>query len=414
MTEDTEDPYDIEALIEKRETSRDEYISTTNPVLRVLIDGVCDEECVLSQLNGLPHVVRDIWNRVVRYWKRSIKHDKAWKVCSAPGGNVYLEKLSGMEITFPKPKNIYINMMPFVMGATFEECKLPVYLKPYWDAILGKSFSRVNVMPEREIGKIGYLTIHESFVDANMSQRRGGLHTDCPGKLMIVPNESGEYICVGRVTKEEEENVCDEIDKLGRGYLRECMQNYTHQWGMMLMVLKRPVKERAGGIYMASNVPNSCAAWNCEIQADENGNEIIGHLGDVEHVRDVLPGEREVLEPNRLYWLSDRTPHESLPLKEGTYRQYFRLVTSEVSLWFEEHSTKNPHGVVPDPSITKIVKGSKFVDNLALLLDMDPGTGHPGKSDDKKRYELKLIFLSLGCLFKDLRRYVPVKRHGLH
>ena len=41
-------------------------------------------------------------------------------------------------------------------------------------------------------------------------------------------------------------------------------------------------------------------------------------------------------------------------------RQFFRLVTSEVSLWFEEHSTKNPPGVVPDPNITKIVKGSKF------------------------------------------------------
>ena len=42
-------------------------------------------------------------------------------------------------------------------------------------------------------------------------------------------------------------------------------------------------------------------------------------------------------------------------------------MTSEVSLWFEEHSTKNPLGVVPDPEITAIVKGSKFEDNFALL-----------------------------------------------
>ena len=66
------------------------------------------------------------------------------------------------------------------------------------------------------------------------------------------------------------------------------------------------------------------------------------------------------MKPNRLYWMTDRTPHESLPLKAGTYRQFFRLVMSQVSLWYEDHSTPNPNGVKPDLTITKIVRGNKF------------------------------------------------------
>ena len=118
---------------------------------------------------------------------------------------------------------------------------------------------------------------------------------------------------------------------------------------------------------MASNIEDSCQVWNCALQSGADGSEIIGNLGDVEHLRDVLPGPPELLQANHVYWITDRTPHESLPLKEGTYGQFFRFVTSEVSLWFEEHSTKNPLGVVPDPRKTVIVKGSKFENNFALL-----------------------------------------------
>ena len=78
-----------------------------------------------------------------------------------------------------------------------------------------------------------------------------------------------------------------------------------------------------------------------------------------------------IMQPNYLYWITDRTPHESLPLKEEKYRQYFRLVTHEVSLWVEDHSAKNPLGLVPDSSITKIIKGSKFGDPRKLRMVSD-------------------------------------------
>ena len=85
-------------------------------------------------------------------------------------------------------------------------------------------------------------------------------------------------------------------------------------------------------------------------------------LGNVEHLQDFLPEQGIDLKPKRLYWLTDRwqiptfilkrfvheiktdrwqipwyiffvvsrTPHESLPLKKGAFRQFFRLVTSQV------------------------------------------------------------------------------------
>ena len=49
-----------------------------------------------------------------------------------------------------------------------------------------------------------------------------------------------------------------------------------------------------------------------------------------------------------------------MPLETSTYRQFFRLVSSEVSLWYRDHSTPNPLGVQPDPALTKVVVGDKF------------------------------------------------------
>lgn len=139
---------------------------------------------------------------------------------------------------------------------------------------------------------------------------------------------------------------------------------------------------------MASSLEDSCQAWNCKIvpleeggeeekneedgddNSDEddldssvspNGREAIGLLGVIEHLRHLLPPQlKQTLKANRLYWMTDRTPHESLPLKAAGPRQFFRLVTSQVSLWYEDHSTLNPEGVKPNTKITKIVKGNKF------------------------------------------------------
>jgi len=63
-----------------------------------------------------------------------------------------------------------------------------------------------------------------------------------------------------------------------------------------------------------------------------------------------------------LVWMTDRTPHESLPLRAGTRRQYFRLVTGPVSGWFERHSTRNP--AVSDADLARagvvVIREDKF------------------------------------------------------
>jgi hypothetical protein len=90
--------------------------------------------------------------------------------------------------------------MPFVMAEVFEDCMLPKNLEPYWKQLIEPLFDGDDhyyahqIKPwdtdedkgiDNEIGEICYLTIQESYVEANTSQRRPGLHTDNPGKLQI-------------------------------------------------------------------------------------------------------------------------------------------------------------------------------------------------------------------------------------
>ena len=113
---------------------------------------------------------------------------------------------------------------------------------------------------------------------------------------------------------------------------------------------------------MASNMENSTRVWDCRINK-KDGREVIGHLGDIEHLRKYLPtteDKEKILTPNRICWLTDRTPHEVLPAEETGYRQYFRLVTSNVSIWYQQHSTANPTGIVPDATKTTIITNTKF------------------------------------------------------
>lgn len=71
------------------------------------------------------------------------------------------------------------------------------------------------------------------------------------------------------------------------------------------------------------------------------------------HAREMGAGE--------LLWLTDSTPHESLPAKKDGIRQFFRLVSHHVGIWFEQNSDKNPLGVEP-PSHVQVVKECKFSD----------------------------------------------------
>lgn len=375
---------DIEEYILKtKNNQRDKLYSSS--VLKLLIDGVCEEECTLSVFVGVPHVIYTIWKHLVAYWKQFILEgdfmdydgldfieiqERVIELKERHEFNGFTEIDFSRNIAFAelfknslfesmKANNIHINMMPFVMEKTFEKCRLPEYLRPYWENVINQDYGfqegSSTLIPELECGKIGFLTIHESYVEADKTQRRPGLHTDCPGKLALVQNEDGYYTCEKTDDAPDKIYIGGDVHKRGNGAFKETVRfRGSHPWGGGCG------PKINGGIFMMSDVDSSCEVYNCRIIPDENGNEIIGHLGDVSHLWGVVPYDSETMKANTMYWLTDRTPHVALPLEKSTYRKYFRLVTSEVSIWYEDHSTKNPLGVTPDPYFTKIIKGSKF------------------------------------------------------
>ena len=348
-------------------------------VLKTILDGLYDDDCPLSKLRGCPHIMKVIWTDVNSFWSNAIlfpfersedaeddfnsvlSGDRRRSrvspfVCSRENqdsfhswlyfARIHLSQSLNSGRMFPEPSNININMMPFIAGATFEDCKLPTYLQPYWpliQACLRPEIGRGQwaCWPKRtvksDLGKVYYLTIEESFVEAGNSQRRPGLHVDSPGDVKVRRGKGA-----------------------GHTY-------YGHDWGRgcahVTGVDPRVSTILYGGIYLASNLAHSCRVWDCGVSPS-----VVGRLGDIERLRAGLSGPGQDLLPNTLYWITDRTPHESLPVTESGVRQFFRLVTSEVSLWYRDHSTPNPL-VQPDPDITKVVVGNKFSEEGLQVLE---------------------------------------------
>ena len=90
-------------------------------------------------------------------------------------------------------------------------------------------------------------------------------------------------------------------------------------------------------------------------------------FGEIEHLRPYL-GPGQLTQAYRIYWITDGTPHEALPVKERVYRQFIRIVGPDVHLWYADHSTPNP---LCEPAAF-VVTGNKFtkVSLFSLLLRM--------------------------------------------
>lgn len=289
----------------------------TQAKVQVLL-GTRDKGSPLAVLDGKKDILKQIFDPVDRWrkLKGSIIHDTTALIAL------------GDEIVWPEPRGLNINMMPFYRAGRFElDASLPEECKPYRRIIeqicsLRNAPTIARVRLRNALPEIAYLTIHEGPVRAGESQRRPGLHTETPGYIKYqhqpLDEDSGEVM----------------FASWGRGAWFE---------GQL------PID----GIYMASNVANSCRAWDVQIDKPE---EVVGPGGDIEDLREHL-GEGRVMEPNRLYWMTDTTPHESLPLEKDAHRQYIRVVMGKVSAWYADHSTRNPMGVEPDAII---LKGNKF------------------------------------------------------
>lgn len=235
-------------------------------------------------------------------------------------------------VTFPARQGLYCNMLPF----RFEELEsLPAEFRGYWGLIARcadhcrYSPMMQDVMEERDIepiigNRVVYLTVDERTPEPGASQRRGGLHVESGGL------SSGIEFDPGAVHAMDPSHVS---------------QGFTSDAGLP-----------RGGIFMASTVADSTRIYNCRV-LDTQG-DVIGPHGDVERLRAVLDEDVKsyTLEANELAWITDRTPHESLPVNGE--RQYFRLVVGEIGAWYAHHSTANP--IVPVPDDVTIVQGDKF------------------------------------------------------
>ena len=157
-----------------------------------------------------------------------------------------------------------------------------------------KPYQKLINQTNLKAGSLAYLTVRESFISQESTQSRGGIHVEAP-----------------------------KLNSWGGG-----------GWGGI-----SPDK----GIYMASN-DGACRAWN-EIVEDRDEHGGCNPLTNAIHMK-----------PSTLYWMTDKTPHEALPSKANTHRQFFRLVSDEISLWFAQHNTPNPLGILPNCPITQVNK----------------------------------------------------------
>lgn len=84
----------------------------------------------------------------------------------------------------------------------------------------------------------------------------------------------------------------------------------------------------------------------------EKPEEVTDRFGGIEHMRETLgPGRK--LAAGELCWITDKTPHESLPSLQPphvkfVHRSFFRLVVGRMSVWYSKHDTPYPLDILPD------------------------------------------------------------------
>ena len=108
----------------------------TNLILKTFLEGLYDEHCVISKLRGCPHILKQIWRNVKTFWEDSVYHPYQNE---ADFGFIHLEErpedsseswtffspiaVGDERCSFPEPSDININMMPFLVGESFEACR---------------------------------------------------------------------------------------------------------------------------------------------------------------------------------------------------------------------------------------------------------------------------------------------------
>ena len=296
-------------------------------IRRIILGGTLDDSNPLSMLRANPLVWSDIFNYVEydALCKKSIVvTDDAYRIVTDDAYRIVWQLL------FPESQGLDINMMPFRLFDP--EGTLPVQCRPWIPCI--RCCMACYTSPEDFKTRVAYITVHESDVAGGKSHRRPGIHIERP--------RGGQ----GEVSRDAEKQ-----------WALSPYQTAPFFPGCPCWGLGHWDKERGvpvDGIYMASNIAESCAVYPALISSPER---VSDEHGGIEHLREYLP-EKHLLGHGDLVWMTDRTPHESMPLLESKHhhRQFFRLVVGPISTWYSKHNTPNPLGILPNAPISDVDK----------------------------------------------------------
>jgi hypothetical protein len=363
--------------------------------LFAFLQGTVDRQSTLYRLGGQCDILRKIWCLACEEWwelhidrfprEIPVLFDHPYWPCKGEAADTYpFERreaggcpaaVIAVDLEFPPPAvvpmgtfenqetgDLYVNMMPFLLS---DLETLPPYCRQYDEII---RLCRNDKPSSNAWENYAYLTIDERPTVEGTPQRRGGLHVESPGYLPVDPGQNAK-----------EARFCPGAE---------------HNWGRGVMIRNQKI---VGGIFMASNTASSCAIWDCKI-IDGDGS-IIGPHGNIERMRDLLGPADKVLKAGELVWITDKTPHESLPFPGGgARRQFIRVVTGCITAWFADHCTPNPLGIVP-PSSVRVVHGNKFDIYRGLTAPWLTGSAESIKlvNEEQELREL-LYFYDLGHL----------------
>ena len=300
---------------------------------RMLFLGTMDDTNPLAKLRGnalvLSKIIDDVDDDFVR--KRICQSSEAMSIIEIwPRTQLSIQvgmpacHRNDFTVAFPAPQDLKINMMPFKLFSP--STTLPPCCMPYLPMIGCCPLHALSL--DEYKNRVAYLTVHESIVEPNKCQRRSGIHIERPKVL----SKGQDRICTTKSDWEMYKSIAWGLGGWDDGY---------------------PID----GIYMASNVTGTCRVYPCLVEEPERVTDKHGGISD--KFKGHL-GEGRLLGAGELCWITDRTPHESLPLPTSnvTYRQFFRLVVGRVGAWYSKHNTANPMGILPD---APIVDDDKFM-----------------------------------------------------
>ena len=196
-------------------------------------------------------------------------------------------------ITFPQFQGLRCLMMPYIQG---EIESLPTEYHSYADILQSTWIKK---------GDIGFLTIDESVAKEGTPHR-------------------GERAKYGRALHTEVGRLPGEVYKWGDG----------GRWGDSVVTVDKDVQ-----ILLANNLDDSCALWNSE-------HEDTSDDGDIGYAAEQYPYEDAIfMKAGEVHQIGIFTPHESMPVKRDTKRQFLRIVSSGVH-GRESYFTVNPLMVI--------------------------------------------------------------------